>query len=331
MRIPLARTLATASVTALLGAGLVGVGGPAAVAVDKPARQLALPDGFQPEGIAIGADPRPTSTGADRTRDVAYLGSRVDGDVIRVDLATGKIKRLYQGPGTPSLGLKVDERDRLFVAGGSGGDARVLDARTGEVKASYRLVEGTSFINDVVLTKDAAWFTDSANAQLFTLPFQGRNDRLPRASDVVRLPLGGDWVQRAGVNGNGLTASPDGKALLVVNSASGELFRVSTRTGAARLVDLRGTLLTNGDGLLLENRTLYAVQNRLNQVAVVRLSKDGRTGRLKRIVTSNGFDVPTTVARSGKRLYLPNARFSTPPTPTTTYAMNGVKLPVAPR
>jgi hypothetical protein len=31
------------------------------------------------------------------------------------------------------------------------------------------------------------------------------------------------------------------------------------------------------------------------------------------------FDVPATVARFGHRLYLPNARFTTPPTPTTPY------------
>lgn len=337
MRPSLVRTLttalttgtATAAVAALLGAGLVLGGASTAVAVDKPSRQLALPDGFQPEGIAIGTDPRPTSTGQARTRDVAYLGSRLDGDVVRVDLTTGKIKRIYQGPGTPSLGLKVDERDRLFVAGGSGGDARVLDARTGKVKASYQLVEGTSFINDVVLTQDAAWFTDSAGAQLFKLPLEGDRQRLPDASEVVRLPLVGDWVQRTGNNGNGLTATPDGRALLVVNSSSGELFRVNPRTGVAKVVDLGGTLLTNGDGLLLEGRTMYAVQNRLNQVAVLRLSQDGRSGRLKRVVTSSGFDVPTTVARSGGRLWLPNARFSTPPTPATTYALNGVQVPVA--
>jgi hypothetical protein len=31
------------------------------------------------------------------------------------------------------------------------------------------------------------------------------------------------------------------------------------------------------------------------------------------------FDVPTTIAAHGKRLYLVNGRFTTPPTPTTPY------------
>lgn len=334
MRTPALRSLAALSVTALLGAGLVVPGGAAAAAADShrasTGKPLALPAGFQPEGIAIGNDPRPHQGNPQlpRTRDVAYLGSRADGDIARLDLTTGGVKVISQGPGTPSLGLKVDTRDRIFVAGGSGGDARVVDARTGEVRASYPLVQGTAFINDVVLVDGAAWFTDSANAQLFKLPLTGDSQRLPKAADVVRLPLGGAWQQVAGINANGITATPDGTALLVVNSSSGLLYRVDTSTGAASVVDLGGTSLGAGDGLLLEGRTLYAVQNRLNTIAVLTLAKDARSGRLKRTITSGAFDVPTTVARSGNRLYLPNARFSTPPTPTTAYDVTSVREPV---
>ncbi|MCY7396029.1 MAG: hypothetical protein LH468_07750 [Nocardioides sp.] len=176
---------------------------------------------------------------------------------------------------------------------------------------------GTAFINDVVLTDDAAWFTDSSSASLFMVPLRGPKDRLPAAAQV--LPLTGQWQQLSGINANGVTATPDGGALLVVNSASGLLYRVDTTTGVATVVDLGGTPLTNGDGLLLEGRTLYAVQNRLNNIAVLTMSRDGSSGRLERNVTSTDFDVPTTVARSGKRLYLPNARFTTPPTLETPY------------
>ena len=54
---------------------------------------------------------------------------------------------------------------------------------------------------------------------------------------------------------------------------------------------------------------------------MLKLNPDGTAGTLKRTITSPDFDVPTTVARFGSRLYLPNARFSTPPTPTTTYTV----------
>ena len=62
-------------------------------------------------------------------------------------------------------------------------------------------------------------------------------------------------------------------------------------------------------------RTLYVVQNRLNQVAVIRLDADGTAGSLVDTFSSADFDVPTTVAAYGSSLFLPNARFGSPPTP----------------
>ncbi|WP_238432489.1 hypothetical protein [Micromonospora tarensis] len=90
-------------------------------------------------------------------------------------------------------------------------------------------------------------------------------------------------------------------------------------------VDVPGHTFTNGDGLLLLGRTLYVVQNRLNQVAVVRLNHAGTAGTLTSTITDPNFDVPTTVAKAMGRLYLPNARFTTPPTPTTPYTAVAVR------
>jgi sugar lactone lactonase YvrE len=257
-----------------------------------------LPDGFQPEGIAIGRGP------------VAYLGSRADGDIRRVDLRTGRGRTISEGPGTPSVGVKLDRRGRLFVAGGSGGDGRVVDTRTGEVLASYRFARpgDPTFVNDVVLTDDAAWFTDSRTATLYRVPL-GR--RVAGQDQVRAVALGGDWLQTPDVNNaNGIAETPDESALLVVNSAQGRLYRVSKTTGAATVVDLGGEVLTNGDGLLVEGRTLYVVRNRLNEVAVLTLNRSGTRGALAEVLTSPDFDVPTTVASFGKALYLPNARFT---------------------
>jgi hypothetical protein len=309
----LVSTLVTASTAALV------VSAPSTAAPahrhGAPVAQVRLPDGFQPEGIAIG-----------KRRPYAYFGSRVDGDIYRANLRTGRGKVISQGPGTQSLGMKVGRRGRLFVAGGEGGDGRVVDTRTGRVLRSYDFAASDTFVNDVVLTRRYAWFTDSLQAQLYGLPL-GRGGRLPRASRVVTLPLTGDWEQTPDFNANGIARTPDGRALLVVQSSTGFLFRVSPRTGVARRVDLGSTLLTNGDGLLNRGRTLFAVQNQLNQVAVLRLSRSGRSGRLVTTLTSPAFDVPTTVARFGRWLYLPNARFSTPATPTTEYDANRIRMP----
>jgi sugar lactone lactonase YvrE len=274
--------------------------------------EFALPDGFLPEGIAIGVLP------------FAFFGSRADGDIYRVNLVTGKGNVFSQGPGTPSVGMKVDLLARLFVAGGNGGDARVVNAVNGDIIASYAFGKTPTFVNDVVLTPGAAWFTDSMQPFLYKVPF-GRFGRLPDPSEVVQVPLGGDYVHQPGFNLNGIARTPDGKALLVVQSSTGFLFRVDPETGNATRVDLGSALLTAGDGLLLSGRTLFAVQNQLNRVAVVRLNPDGTSGEVTQILTDPRFDIPTTVASFGNRLYLPNARFTTPPTPTTTY--NAVAIP----
>lgn len=273
--------------------------------------QIGLPDGFQPEGIAIGSRP------------IAYVGSLADGDIYAADLRTGRGRVISQGPGTPSVGLKVDRHRRLFVAGGPTGSGRVVDLRSGRIIRDYPFqASADTFVNDVVLTRSAAWFTDSRQPQLYRVAL-GRRGR-PAAARFGVLPLRGDWVQdRApgAFNANGIAQTPDRRALLVVQSSTGLLFRVNPRTGVARRVDLGGVRLTNGDGLLVRGRTLYAVQNRLNQVAVIGLNRSGTAGRLVDTLTDPAFDVPTTVAAFGPSLYLPNARFGTPPTPTTDYAV----------
>lgn len=291
------------------------VASPAAAVTPKTLPTLIpLPNGFRPEGIATGAGP------------YAYLGSLGDGSIYRADLRTGAGEIISTGPGTPSVGLKLDGQGRLFVAARTEG-ARVVDTRTGAVLASYALTTATpTFANDVFLTPRAAIFTDSFQPALYVLPL-GRGGALPGAGDVVRITLSGDWSQVPGevVNANGITATPDGKALLVVQSGVGGLHRVDPRTGVTRLVGLGDAApLTNGDGLLLVGRTLYVVQNRQNAIDVFTLSPDGSSGVFRRRITDPDFDVPTTVAAYRNRLYLPNARFTTTPTPETTYAVVAV-------
>jgi sugar lactone lactonase YvrE len=304
-----ARTLSAAA----LGALFFVSGAPAAFAAPQapPGHSedvIALPDGFQPEGIAIG----PRGTG--------YVGSLVDGDVYVFDVRTGDELTTLQGPGTPSVGLKIDNHGRLFIAGGPTGEARVVDAATGELLQSYTLTTAPSFINDVVLTRDAAWFTDSSQAQLYKLPL-GPGGALPDQDQIEVLPLSGDWVQQPGFNANGIAQTPNQQALLVIQSSTGILFRVDPETGVATAVDLGGVVLTNGDGLLLNGRTLYVVQNLDNTVAVIKLAADGTSGVLVDQRTDPDFQVPTTIARFGNGLYLPNARFDTPPTPDTEYSV----------
>ncbi|GAB3102274.1 hypothetical protein [Isoptericola nanjingensis] len=310
-----------AAALALAAAALVAVAAaPATVATAAPPHhrtlpdRVELPDGFLPEGIATGVGPW------------AWFGSRADGDIYRANLVTGEGEVVSEGPGTPSVGLKIDRHGRLFVAGGPSGSARIVDARSGEVLADYALSTAPSFVNDVVLTRDAAWFTDSQQAVLYRLPL-GRHGALPESAETV--PLSGAWEQVEGFNANGITATPDGRGLLVVNSTTGALHRVDPATGETTVVDLASrdghASLTNGDGMLLVGRTLYVVRNQLNLVAVVRLDRSGTRGTVTGELTDEGFDVPTTVAAFAGGLYLPNARFTTPQEPTTEFWVTRVE------
>ena len=266
---------------------------------------IRLPDGWQPEGIASG---RGTSL---------YVGSIPTGAVWKGDARTGEGDVLVPPrPGERNaIGIKVDKRNRLFVAGGPTGKAFVYDARTGEDLASYQLATpgAPTFVNDVVVTSKAAWFTDSSpsGAQLYALPL-GRHGGLPDQNEVRTLPLTGDFVPGAtGANLNGIVAAKDGKVLLAVQTNTGKLFRINPRTGRTREVDLGGATLANGDGMLLAGRVLFVVQNRLNQIAVVKLSRSLDRGRLVATITDPAFDVPTTIAFQAGRLYAVNARFGT--------------------
>ncbi|MEV7283864.1 superoxide dismutase [Streptomyces sp. NPDC093252] len=275
--------------------------------------EFPLPDGFLPEGITIGSRP------------YAYLGSRANGAVLRTDLRTGTGEILHPGaPGTATIGLKLDGDGTLYLAGGASGTARLVDARTGSLRTTHTLSTATpTFINDVILTGDRAWFTDSRNPVLYGVPRGGRS-----TPGVRELPLTGDWVQIPDINNaNGIVATPDGKDLIVVQSNPGALYRVSLRTGVARRLTLTGAdSVLYGDGLLRIGSTLYVVQNRHNLVSVWDLDLARTRATLRRTITDPRFDVPTTAARHGNRLYLVNARFTSPQLPTTTFT--GVAVPL---
>ena len=109
--------------------------------------------------------------------------------------------------------MKLDGRDRLFVAGGSGGDGRVVNTRTGKILGAGPFTDSqNTFVNDVVLTRRAAFFTDSSQAVLYRVPL---GQRLAASPTSRRSGSTGAWQQTPGFNANGIAQTPDGRALLV--------------------------------------------------------------------------------------------------------------------
>jgi sugar lactone lactonase YvrE len=269
-----------------------------------PPKQIDLPAGILPEGIAIQGNH-------------FYAGSRANGAVYRGDVRTGEGAFLVPGvTGRVATGLKVD-RGRIFVSGANTGNAYVYDAKTGAELASYAFATAPTFINDVVVTKHAAWFTDSQKPVLYRVALGPNGEP---ATTFTTVPLTGDFMQVPGFNVNGIDATNNGKTLIIVQSATGKLFTVTTDGVTSEIVLEGGANVANGDGILLEDRrVLYVVQNQLNQVAKIKLSARLDTGRVMELITDPLFDIPTTIAERGQFLFAVNARFTTPPTPTTPY------------
>ncbi|MET4927311.1 superoxide dismutase [Streptomyces sp. PSRA5] len=303
------------AVTFALGAGTATASAAEHTRPGRPSwpTDFPLPNGFRPEGIAIGSGP------------YAYMGSLADGSIRRADLRTGEGRTVLEGAtGGATTGLKLDRDGLLYISGGVSGSIRVLDTRTNRLTATYQPTTA-GFVNDVILYGDRAWFTDSNAPVLYTVPRGGKRGG---TADLRSVPLGGEWEQApTGISANGIETTPDGRALIVVNSPIGKLFRVDPKTGHATTITLKGAAnVINGDGLLRVGSTLYVVQNRLNLITVFDLDARATTATLRRTVTDPRFDVPTTAARLGNRLYLVNARFTTTPTPETTYNAVAVQL-----
>jgi sugar lactone lactonase YvrE len=293
-------------------AAVLAIGGSAALAAGVYPKKIALPNAFAPEGIEIKGT-------------TAYVGSVGTGAIWVANLRTGAGRLLVEGaPNVRSAtGIEYD-RGRLWVAGARFGTARVYDARTGTPLQELQLATGTgaTFINDVVATRRGVYFTDSQRPVLYAVALSGNG----RPGSVSTIPLSGDYEHTTGqFNLNGIVATPNGKTLIAVHTFARELLAIDPKTGVARSIDLGGYELTNGDGLLLSGRTLYVVQNRDNRVAVFELSRDLTEATFLRAITDPAnLDVPTTIDRSGRRLYVVNARFGT--TTPTDQAYHVVRL-----
>jgi sugar lactone lactonase YvrE len=265
-----------------------------------------LPNGFSPEGIAI-----------DERAAVAYTGSLVDGAIERIDLKTGEATPFAPSPGPHRMasGMDIDRFGRLWVAGGGGfvpgvvSGFRVYDTRSGAVPADVT-VPDAGYLNDVTVTRDAAWFTDSLGPALIRVPI-GADGTIGSPEKVA---LGGDWVQTsAGFNANGIETTPDGRHLIVNQTQSADahsaFYLVPTQVAGladARRVTLDGT--TDGaDGLELIGRTLYVA----NPQGVVEINLSGSLtdGQILGTTGVPGAAWPSAAKAFGGRLYVLDANF----------------------
>jgi hypothetical protein len=266
------------------------------------ARSVPLPNDFAPEGIAVDGS-------------TFYAGSLVDGDVYRGNLRSGRGSIFIDAPpGRQAVGMKVEKsRHRLWVAGGFHGRGYVYDTRSGATVADITLTTAApTLINDVVVTKRGAYFTDSFNPVLYHVPIS----RHGRIGTPRTIALSGPATTiTPEPNLNGIDASRDGSVLIVGHTALGAMMTVDPVTGASRTIRIKGGTITAGtpDGILLLGRSLWVVENFAERLVEVRLDRKYTRGTIDTVITDADvhglFRVPTTVGAYGKRLALVNGRF----------------------
>jgi hypothetical protein len=295
---------------------------------------IETPAGFQAEGIELGKG-HEFFVGANSLSSAfgeAFFGvphelSESAGAIYKGNLRTGEGAILAPPTGKPVSGLSYDHRtDYLYAATGfldfdsvSGSfiaydqGVIVYDASSGDVIMEIGFGDGMT-INDVLVTRSAVYFTDSFNPDLYKLPL-GRGGRLPSLPVVEVIPMPGFEMVDGGFNANGLVGDFDGKQLVIVNISTGVLYRVDTASGEASPLEIEGAeqLFPDGDGLDLDGRTLYIVQNFQDKIAVVQLSKNLSRGKFIKNIPGEGeinpLNVPTSVIVFRDSLYAINTNF----------------------
>nr|WP_237745226.1 SMP-30/gluconolactonase/LRE family protein [Kribbella catacumbae] len=243
-----------------------------------------------------------------------YAGDLFTGDIFRGDVEKRSAAPFIDAPaGRQAVGMAVNTRnDLLFVAGGFTGQAYVYDTDSGATVASYQLGDpGTSLINDVALTPQGAWFTDSLHARLHFVPI----DQYGNLGPFRTLKLSGPAADTGDeFNLNGIAATEDGQTLIVAHSGNGELYTVNPAKGTS--AHITGVSVPTVDGIVLDDSRLWAVQSFSNQITRIALTDDLSSGVVKKTITNPLFQVPATAALFGDTLAAVNAKFDTGVPPT---------------
>jgi Cu-Zn family superoxide dismutase len=273
-----------------------------------------------PEGIAIDKRGRGTSFFVSSTTDGTIFKGSTKGTTMAPFAAGGADGR------TTATGLEVGH-GKLFVAGAATGKAFVLSTKDGStVKVLDSKPPSTdTFINDVTLAKGGAYFTDSRRPVILRASTKGGTvGELEPWLDLTGTP----FVYQTGFNANGIVSYDDGRILVVVQSNTGKLFRISTRSKQVSEIDLGGKTVTNGDGLVAHGSRLYVVRNSNNEIVEIKLRRDKREGRVAKTITSSLFAFPTTAARDGSRLLVVNSQFNNRGgTPVLPFTVASVRKP----
>ncbi|MFF9839446.1 hypothetical protein [Streptomyces sp. NPDC013740] len=302
-RIPVRPVRTTCLTAALLLTALAATPAPAA-GRDLPDRYVVSREpGVLPEGIAVSTDGTlyVSSDG---------LGTLYRGRIGSPDLAPFPARGV-EGR-TSTLGVHTDRRGRVLSVGGA---TLTVHDRHGRLLARRTAEDGplgAPHLNDLVVTGDAVYVTDWANPVIHRAELRGSTVGPLEPWLDIRSAFPGFparyWLL------NGIVADETGSTLLVASNGTEAVWRIGTADREVSRLDL-GEQSFGADGMVLSGRTLYAVLNygAPHGVYIARLDRELRTGTVTHRLTDGPFDLPTTLARHGCRLYVVNSQLDEPP------------------
>ena len=264
-----------------------------------------------------------------------FASSVVDGTIFRGQLGKGELE-VFLPAGSDgrrrAQGIKIDSQKRLFVSGSSTGLILVYDGISGDLLAKFDTgiepgivtrpeclngafldlnIKDCSIINDVtILPSGDAYFTDSFSPYLFKVSSDSQGKfTLERFMDFTGTSLvyGQGQGITANINLNGIVSTPDGAYLIVGQTNTGKLFRITLADKTVTEIDLGGELVS-GDGLVLNGQTLYVVRNN-HDIATLHLTPNWSNGQLVSIFDNPILTTPTTMALVKDCLLVTNSQF----------------------
>jgi Cu-Zn family superoxide dismutase len=317
------KTVSTLVCVLCLLAGFGGVASASRPAQTTPDQYTLPGDAVYPEGIAY-----------DRETRNFYVGSTTDGTIFRGNLNNPTAEVFSPGGAdgrTSATGMKVNAQGRLFVCGAGTGLLFVYDTRTGALLGKFDTKsEPNTFINDVTVTPNGdAYFTDSVSPYLYRV-YADASGALAyeRWLDFTGTAL----TYQQGFNINGIAASDDGQYLIVVQTNTGKLYRISTASKQVSEINVGSETFTNGDGILLVGNILHVMRNQLALLVSVQLSSDYSSGSVISTFTSPQWAYPTTFAVAGDQILAVNSQFdkrNAQQAPVLPFTVASVPLPAA--
>lgn len=270
-----------------------------------------------------------------------FIGSAADGTIFRAVVGEAESVDVFSPAGADgrigALGMEVDDKGRLFVAGSRTGQIFVYDTASAELIASFDTIGATGVtanengfphnLTDIVITPDGDVFvTDAFLPYLYRVFERGGQLEMEVFIDFTdtvveyQTPVGFAAIRSmednvANFNINAIEVTPNGDYLILGQTNVGKLFRLALADRSIEVIHLGGMEL-RADDLLLDGDLLYIntivdmTPNAANPTAIViaHMSDDFTSGEVLEIYVDDRFNFQTSFVFVGDCLLATNSQ-----------------------